>query len=135
MTSAIRLNHLTKEILISKSFAKAAMNPTSTEYKDLAEVMANHPDYEVAQRVIKQNAHKEKYKGLTYERMRDYIILHSTPEEEAAAVAEFDEMILISKCHAQAYRYPTIKKWFLNKYPEISKFGTIEAEYEDQLVG
>ena len=53
MTSAIRLDHLNKEILISKSFAKAAMNPTSTEYKDLAEVMANHPDYAVNQRVIK----------------------------------------------------------------------------------
>lgn len=81
MTSAIRLNHLTKEILISKSFAKAAMNPTSTEYKDLAEVMANHPDYAVNQRVIKQNAHKETYAGLTYDYMRDYIILHSTSEE------------------------------------------------------
>lgn len=135
MTSAIRLDHLNKEILISKSFAKSAMNPTSNAYKDLAEVMATHPNYKVNERVIKQNPRKEKYKGLTYERMREYIILHSTPEEESMAVAEFDEMILISKCHAQAYRYPTIKKWFLNKYPEISKFGTIEAEYETQFVG
>jgi len=129
MTSAIRIDHLNKAILISKSFAKAAMNPTSTEYKDLAEVMANHPDYAVNQRVIKQNTNKETYAGLTYDYMRDYIILHSTPEEELAEIAEFDEMILISKCHAQARRYPTIKKWFLAKYPEVAEFG-IEAAYK-----
>ena len=135
MTSAIRLDHLNKEILISKSFAKVAMNPNSTEYKDLAEVMVNHPDYKITQRVIKKNANKQTYPGLTYEYMRAYIILHSSPEEELAAIAEFNEMLLISRCHAQSLRYPTIKKWFLNKYPDVAKFGTIEAEYEAQRVG
>ena len=127
MTSAIRIDHLNKAILISKSFAKAAMNPTSTEYQDLAEVMSNHPNYKVNQCSIKTNPRKETYAGLTYEYMRDYIILHSTPEEELAEVAEFNEMILISKCHAQALRYPTIKKWFLEKYPEVAEFGTVAA--------
>ena len=123
MTGAIRLNHFDKEILISKSFQKAAMNPTSKEYAELMEVMNNHPSYKLAQRVIKKNTQKETYAGLTYEYMRDYIILNSTPEEETAAVAEFDEMIHISKCHSKAQRYPTIKKWFLEKYPEIEMFG------------
>jgi hypothetical protein len=85
--------------------------------------MANHPTYEIAQRAIKTNPKKDTYKGLTYEYMRDYIILHSTPEEEAAAVAEFDELILVSKCHSQSLRYPTIKKWFLTKYPSANEFG------------
>ena len=124
MTGAIRLNHFDKEILISKSFQKAAMNPTSKEYAELMEVMNNHPTYKLAQRVIKKNTQKETYAGLTYEYMRDYIILHSTPDEELAAVAEFDEMILVSKCHSKAQRYPTIKKWFLEKYPEIEMYGT-----------
>ena len=124
MTGAIRLNHFDKEILISKSFQKAAMNPNSTEYKDLAEVMAMHPDYKISQRVIKKNAKKETYAGLTYEYMREYIILHTSPEEELAAVAEFDEMILVSKCPSKAQRYPTIKKWFLEKYPEIEMYCT-----------
>jgi len=123
MTSAIRINHFDKEILISKSFQKAAMNPTSKEYAELMEIMSNHPTYKLAQRVIKKNTQKETYAGLTYEYMRDYIILHSAPEEETAAVAEFDEMIHISKCHSKAQRYPTIKKWFLEKYPEIDMFG------------
>ena len=126
-SSPIRINHFDKEILISKSFQKATMNPYSNEYKELAEVMAHHPDYKIAQRSIKTNPRKEPYAGLTYEYMRDYIILHSTPEEELAEVAEFNEMILISKCHAQALRYPTIKKWFLEKYPEVAEFGTVAA--------
>jgi hypothetical protein len=122
-SSAIRIDHFNKKILISKSFQKATMNPNSNEYKELAAVMANHPTYEIAQRAIKTNPKKDTYKGLTYEYMRDYIILHSTPEEEAAAVAEFDELILVSKCHSQSLRYPTIKKWFLTKYPSANEFG------------
>ncbi len=54
--------------------------------------------------------------------MREYIILHSTPEEEKEAVAEFDELILISKCHSKAKRYPIIKKWFLTKYSKADDF-------------
>ena len=41
-------------------------------------------------------------------------------------------MILISKCQQQSLRYPTIKSWFLDKYPEVAKFGTVEAQYESQ---
>ena len=123
MTSAIRLNHFNKEILISKTFQKAAMNPNSSEYRDLAEIMSQHPDYKIAQRDIKKNTQKETYAGLTYEYMREYIILHSTPEEEKEAVEEFDELILVSKCHSKAKRYPIIKKWFLKKYSEADGFG------------
>ena len=93
MTSAIRLNHFAKEILISKTFQKAAMNPNSMEYKDLAEVMEKHPDYKITQRGIKECTHKDTYKGLTYEYMRDYIILTSTKEEEAKNLAALEERL------------------------------------------
>jgi hypothetical protein len=59
--------------------------------------------------------------------MRDYIILHSSPEEELAAVAEFDELILVSKCHSKSQRYPVIKKWFLTKYPQADDFSIADA--------
>ena len=123
MTSAIRINHFDKEILISKTFQKATMNPNSAEAKDLEEIMNKYPTYKIAQRAIKKSSKKQTYPNLTYEYMRDYIILNSTPEEETAAVAEFDHLILISRC--QSNRYPVIKRWFLNKYPEIKEFGMI----------
>ena len=133
MTSAIRINHFDKEILVSKTFEKAAHNPNSREYKELMEVMNTHPTYKLAQRAIKKNTKKETYAGLTYKFMRDYIILHSTPEEEIAAVAEFDEKILISKCHSKAQRYPSIKKWFLEKYPEVDGAEINTENEEDEI--
>lgn len=119
MTGAIRINHFKKEISISKTFERAANNPNSTEYKDLMEVRSNHPDYKITQRTIKKNAKKETYAGLTYDYMRRYILGHTTGEEQIEAISEFDELMLISGCHTRGMRYPTIKKWFLEKYPQI----------------
>ena len=114
-------------IEMNTTFAKMMQNPLSEEYALLQRTRQDFPTFAVRTRQIKTNPKKDTYKGLTYEYMRDYIILHTTPEEEAEAVAEFDEMILISKCHGKTLRYPTIKKWFLAKYPEVAKFGAVEA--------
>lgn len=124
-------------IEINKIFDKARSNPLSDEYALLQKIRADYPNFTVRVRQIKKNAAKETYPGLTYEYMRDYIILHTAPEDELEAVAEFDELILISKCQAKGKRYPTIKKWFLAKYPEIVKFGmptlgAVESENEAQ---
>lgn len=124
MTSAIRINHFKKEILISKSFEKAANNPNSTEYQDLMEIRKNHPDYTIVQRAIKSPLKKDTYKGLTYEYMENYINAHGGEAE----LKEFEELRLISKCHRKGLRYPTIKKWFLAKYPDISDFINQEEE-------
>ena len=35
---------------------------------------------------------------------------------------------MISKCHSQAFRYPVVKSWFLERYPEIMEFGLKEKE-------
>jgi hypothetical protein len=52
-------------------------------------------------------------------------------EQKKTNLAELDKMIDISKCHSMAYRYPTIKKWFLREYPEIAKFGIVETEAQN----
>ena len=114
-------------IEMNTTFAKMMQNPLSEEYALLQRTRQDFPTFAVRTRQIKSNPHKDTYKGLTYEYMRDYIILHTTPEKEAEAVAEFDEMVLISKCHGKTLRYPTIKKWFLKEYPEVAKFGAVET--------
>ena len=119
-------------IEMNTTFAKMMQNPLSEEYALLQRTRQDFPTFMVRTRQIKSNPHKDTYKGLTYEYMRDYIILHTAPEKEAEAVAEFDEMVLISKCHGKTLRYPTIKKWFLKKYPEVAKFGTVEIFSEAQ---
>ena len=78
-------------------------------------------DYEgfhVVTRTIRRNDKKECYRGLTYDYMERYILLHDKADERKK---EFDELRLIAECHSK--RYPVIKQWFLQQYPEIAKFG------------
>ena len=121
--SKMKVLHNESAIEMNKTFAKMVENPFSEEYGFLQKIRQDYPQYKVRIREIKKNPNKECWKGLTYDYMRDYIILHSAIEEEAAAIAEFNEMLLISRCHSKANRYPAIKKWFLTKYPEVAEFG------------
>ena len=51
---------------------------------------------------------------------------HEQGENRINAIMEFDEMLLISQCHSKGRRYPVIKNWFLENYPEIRAFGMVE---------
>ena len=121
--NTIRIDHATKRIIMGSQFFKNSLYPRNEEYTILQDVRRDYPNYAPIQRKIKKNPEKKTYSGLTYAYMEDYILTHESPETVEAVFAEFNEMILISQCHSQAFRYPTIKKWFLNKYPEILKFG------------
>ena len=121
--NTIRIDHATKRIIMDSMFYKNSSNPRSEEYKTLQEVRKDYPTYMPVQRQIKKNPAKKTYSGLTYEYMEDYILTHESAETVEKVFAEFNEMILVSQCHSKAFRYPTIKKWFLDKYPEIVKFG------------
>lgn len=110
-------------ITLSKTFANKAAVVTTKEFAQLANIKTLYPEYTIVIREIMHNPNKESYKGLTYDYMRKYIILHTSPSEREAAISDFEEMILISQCHSQARRYPTIKRWFLDKYPRVAEFG------------
>ena len=130
--SKLLVKYAENVIEMNTTFAKMMQNPLSDEYALLQKTRQDFPAFAVRTRQIKTNPKKDTYKGLTYEYMREYIILHTTEEDQEKALAEFDEKILISKCHGQSLRYPTIKKWFLAKYPEVAKFGMVEiAEQEE----
>ena len=82
-------------------------------------------------RKFKTNTAQDRHRGLTYDFMREYI---STHEEDAKVVlAELEEMIFISKGHSLSMRYPTIKAWFLERYPSYAKFGMPKSENISQL--
>ena len=62
---------------------------------------------------------------------QSYCVLISDTENEEtleAVLAEYNELRLISECHKRSRRYPTIKKWFLDKYPQIAEFGMEKEE-------
>lgn len=120
MKGTIRVDHINRNILISKEFAKASMKINSEEYKTLLEVKKAYADYSIIQREIKKNPQKESYKGLTYEYMEKYIELHDG--RNSKVMNDYQEMRFIAQCHS--IRYAHIKKWFLETYPEIETFST-----------
>ena len=119
-------------IEMNTTFAKMMQNPLSDEYALLQKTRQDFPTFVVRTRKIKSNPKKDTYKGLTYKRMEDYITNYSKGEEQKNNLAELEKMIAISKCHGQSFRYPTIKKWFLSKYPEVAKFGLVDNDDDDQ---
>ena len=129
MKNALKLNHAKREIVMDRTFAKLAENTMSAEYAHLQQVRKDYPTYTVTKRKIKSNANKESYKGLTYEYMETYIMSHGTSEARIANLREFNEMRLIAECHSKAFRYPVIKAWFLDKYPEVKNFGMKVARF------
>ena len=133
MKNTLKLSHAKREIVMDATFARNAENTMSPEYTHLQTVRRDYPEYTVIRRTIKRNANKESYKGLTYEFMETYIMSHGKPETRIANLREFNEMRLIAECHSQAFRYPVIKSWFLDMYPEVKNFGKkVEAVAQEQ---
>lgn len=126
MKNKLLINHANRTIIMDRTFAKYAANTRSEEYAHLQRVRQDYPEYEVIRCKINSNNNKETYRGLTYEYMEDYILSHGTPEEIKKNLKIYDEKKLISECHSKARRYPVIKSWFLETYPEIMKFGMNE---------
>ena len=133
MKNTLKINHADRIIVMDRTFAKLAENTMSAEYAHLQQVRKDYPTYAVIQRQIKKNSNKETYNGLTYEYMEGYIMTHGSVETIQANLREFEEMRLISKCHSKAFRYPVIKSWFLQKYPEIAKFGVCGAPKTEEI--
>ena len=114
----------TKGIIeINTTFVKMMQNPLSDEYALLQKTRMENPTFTVRRRQIKANPKKDTYKGLTYEYMEHYIGTHEPDDQVDEVLAHFEELKLISQCHGKRLRYPTIKKWFLNRYPDVAQFG------------
>lgn len=119
--TAIRVNYAERKIVLSSAFVKKAFVPGTVEYEQLQAVRRDHPDFALVTRKFKANTKQERYRGLSYEFMRDYIKSHEA--DPKLVLHELEEQIGISKCHSLNKRYPSIKAWFLERYPEIARFG------------
>lgn len=128
MKNTLKLNHTKKQIIMDRTFAKLSEDTRSEEYAHLQNVRRDYPTYAVIRRTIKKNESKECYKGLTYDYMREYIFRYEPADTRKAVLIDLEDQIFISKCHSQANRYPVIKRWFLDKYPEVAKFGMPKLE-------
>jgi len=126
MTNTLRINYTNYTIIMDRTFAKLAQDTRSPEYARLQEVRRDYPDFKVIQRSIRKNTDKKTYAGLTYDYMESYIMSHGTEEKRRANLRKYAEMRNIAECQGKRYRYPVIKSWFLDEYPEIVRFGIEE---------
>ena len=118
MKNDLRIDFTKNEIIMSRSFEKCASIAGSEEYRRLQAVRLDYPTFVVVRRSIKKAPTKETYAGLTFAYMENYIASHANAEQIKKV---YDELRLIGACHKVSY--PTIKKWFLETYPEIVEFG------------
>ena len=109
-------------IVMSKAFAKKASVYDSIEYNMLQGARADYPEYKIVMRSINKNEKQEHFRGLTYEYIERYIGAHDNSEERMMI---YKELRLIAECHS--VRYQHIKRWFLETYPEVRKFGMDNA--------
>jgi len=122
MKNDLRIDFAKSHIVMSRNFEKCASIAGSEEYRRLQAVRQDYPTFSVVRREIKKAPSKETYAGLTYTYMENYIANHDNADEIKKV---YDELRLIGACHKVSY--PTIKKWFLETYPEIVEFGIVAA--------
>ena len=115
-------NLFSRKIEMTKTEAKAAGKPNTTEYNTLLELMKNFPGFQIE--IVKSAAKKaDRFKGLDINYMENYIMSHK-PElletfyELRGLDANGKKVEL-----AAAATYGEIKMWFLTQFPEIEKLG------------
>lgn len=118
MKNYVRIDEANRQIIMDRTFSRLSKIVGSEEYNLLQRARQDYEGFHVVTRTIRRNDKKECYRGLTYDYMERYILLHDKADERKK---EFDELRLIAECHSK--RYPVIKQWFLQQYPEIAQFG------------
>ena len=118
-------------IVMTRAFARKASDPSTKEYRELKDTMETFPTFSVEHHTIKKCSGKESYKGLNYSFMYYYINTYVEESKREKAIGDLETQIFLTKCHSK--RFPTVRKWFLETYPEInSNYGKIAAEFEER---
>ena len=109
--------------------ANRGLNP---EYTELTEMLAEHPDYKVKEKIFKKKEGKKTYSNLTFDRMEDYIKARFADEDTLnAKLIEFEAVKTIAE--VKGAKYPLTKKWFLNTYKEYKENDVSEQERAEKV--
>ena len=121
-----RFDFENKQIILSRKFEKKLSNVLGQEFKKFCELHDTFPDFCIVRKEVHITKKKEAYKGLTYGYIERYIAIKGSGADRR----EYDDMRLLAECHSK--RFPVIKQWFLDKYPEVKEYGA-KAEFINQL--
>lgn len=123
MNAIFTYNFVNKTIVGTKSAINRANKGLKPEYGMLCEMLADHPDFAVAEKQINHKADKKKYNGLTLPRMKEYIEMQPNSKERLIEFAAIQKVAA-----AKGAKYPLTKKWFLATFPEFKENNVSKAE-------
>ena len=110
--NAYTVSHVTRSIILTRNFVKAASIPDTDEYRLLIRLRTDNPGYEIVQRTI---AKKEgKRKPPTYKQMKKYI---TCVENSDFYMARFEAMR--KEAASKNGSYARVLKWFRQTFPNF----------------
>ena len=125
--NAYKIDFVANTITITAAFAKAMNDPTSAEYKIIAQIRKDFPEMEIIRKTHKtpskyQTKTGEKFscnqfKNLTYKNMETFIM--GLPSAEAY----MNEYLFLKSYAAevQTNGYTIIRRWFVAQFPDFRK--------------
>lgn len=123
MKNTLHINHKTNQLVMDRTFSVKASLFGSQEYNMLQSARQDYPKYQVVRKTIKTNPKKESFNGLTYEYMEIYMDKYNVSAEIRQ---QYEDLRFKAKAHS--IRYPVIKKWFLETFPDMKDWGKIKEE-------
>jgi len=111
MSREYKIDYISEKITVSKKFLKAAGVYNSPEYKLMKELRADYPAFTFEEKKIDKKAGKVTHKNLTFEKMREHLIVRFG--ENSETVNRYDYLMEFYKPHAG--RYAKIKSWYLEQ--------------------
>lgn len=128
MNAIFTYNFVNKTIVGTKSAINRANKGLKPEYGMLCEMLAEHPDFTVAEKQINHKADKKKYNGLTLPRMKEYIETQPNNKERLVEFAAIQKVAA-----TKGAKYPLTKKWFLATFPEFKENNVSKAEISAEV--
>ena len=135
-----KVDFVANTITITAAFAQAMNDPTSAEYKIIAQIRKDFPEMEIIRKTHKtpskyQTKTGEKFncnqfKNLTYDRMEKFI--KALPKSEG-----YLREYLFVKDFASAIQhngYTLVRKWFVAQFPEFRKNPLFYLNHSPALV-
>ena len=134
------INYETKEITITKTFAKKASQLNTPEARLMRQLRNEYKDFSFVYRQIETKENKESYAGLNMETMENFfksrIRVEKAANENEPATTEklnseqdYEAFKNVKKVVGKG-KYATVKKWFLDNFKEEYSNWSITDEYK-----
>ena len=118
----VKVDLIKKTITMTTAFQKKAQKYGSEEYKELAAILNEHPDFEII--IVKATKKKENFeekkeqlKKISYAKMKAYI-----KQEHSEDLEEFE--VEKKKIYFNTSTYHAVLVWFTKKYNKDEAFKT-----------